>query len=120
MESPAVFIPQCQSMRIPPHLAALIPPLRQRMSQDMMPPKREGDSPEDKADIKERNRLAAQTWRRKKDKRITELETANHCLRKQALNTASQLQTLKVENRILEEQLAFFQGVMAKMMGSSK
>jgi hypothetical protein len=62
MQSPAVFIPQCQPMPILSHLATLIPPLRQRTSHDMvrpkLPPETKRDSPKSKADLKERNRLA--------------------------------------------------------------
>jgi hypothetical protein len=124
MESPAVFIPQCQPTPLSSHLATLIPPLRQRMSPNMARPKlpmeTERDSPESKADLKERNRLAAQKWRRKKDKWLTELEIANDGLRKQALNVMSQLQALKVENSMLNEELTFFQSFMTKMMESPK
>jgi hypothetical protein len=69
-----------------------------------------------KVGLRERNRAAAQKWREKKDRHLTELESFNDRLRKQALDLTSQMQALKVENKLLEDELAFFQGLMSKMM----
>ena len=70
----------------------------------------------DKKDLKERNRIAAQKWRRKKDKYLSELESANDQLREQALALCGQAQALKVENKLLEDELQFFQSFMSKIM----
>ncbi|KAK8895040.1 hypothetical protein M9Y10_023483 [Tritrichomonas musculus] len=70
----------------------------------------------EKKDLKERNRIAAQKWRKKKDKYLTELESANDVLRQQALSLCGQMQALRVENKLLEDELQFFQSFMSKIM----
>lgn len=72
--------------------------------------------PTEKKDLKERNRIAAQKWRKKKDKYLTELESANDVLRQQALSLCGQMQSLRVENKLLEDELQFFQSFMSKIM----
>lgn len=67
-------------------------------------------------DLKERNRLAAQKWRKKKDQYLYELESANDNLRSQALALCSQVQSLRVENKLLEDELQFFQSFMSNIM----
>ena len=130
-----------------PQLGAIIPPFTQRlvdqvpMSQNilnlMTPLKRRPFQPEiqipqfpvpppevkhleEKSDLKERNRLAAQKWRQKKDHYLSELEEANDQLRKQALDLLSQVQSLKIENKVLENELMFFQQFMSKIMSGPK
>lgn len=73
---------------------------------------------EDKIDLKERNRIAAQKWRKKKDHYLGELETANDELRKKAFDLCNKIQLLRVENSVLENELLFFQSFMAKIMSS--
>ena len=74
--------------------------------------------PSEKKDLKERNRIAAQKWRKKKDKYLTELESANDVLRQQALSLCGQMQSLRVENKLLEDELQFFQSFMSKIMNA--
>jgi hypothetical protein len=74
----------------------------------------------EKAAMKERNRLAAQKRRVKKDRYLIQLETANDALRKQALDLTSAVQSLKVENRLLQEELLFFQPFMSTVMNPPK
>ena len=76
--------------------------------------------PIEKKDLKERNRIAAQKWRKKKDKYLTELESANDVLRQQALSLCGQMQSLRVENKLLEDELQFFQSFMSKIMNAPK
>ena len=76
--------------------------------------------PIEKKDLKERNRIAAQKWRKKKDKYLTELESANDVLRQQALSLCGQMQSLRVENKLLEDELQFFQSFMSKIMHAPK
>lgn len=73
---------------------------------------------EDKVDLKERNRIAAQKWRKKKDHYLGELEAANDELRKKTLELCNKVQALRVENSVLENELLFFQSFMAKIMSS--
>ena len=75
-------------------------------------------SPE-KADHKERNRLAAQKWRQKQDGYLGELEDANDDLRAQVYQMQHQVLALKVENKVLEGELQFFQQFMAKIMSAT-
>lgn len=80
----------------------------------------EPGTPPDRSDLKERNRLAAAKWRKKKDQYLGELEEANDQLRKQALELLSQAQSLKIENQVLEAELTFFQQFMSKIMSGPK
>jgi hypothetical protein len=73
-----------------------------------------------KFDIKERNRVAAQKWREKKDQYLLELESSHDVLRKQALELNTELQLLRMENSLLEGELIYFQSFMSKMMGGAK
>lgn len=75
---------------------------------------------DERKDLKERNRIAAQKWRQKKDHYLGELEEANDQLRKQALQLSSQIQSLRVENKVLENELLFFQQFMSKVMSTPK
>jgi hypothetical protein len=75
---------------------------------------------DDRAGLRARNRVAAQKWRRKKHSRMTEMESKNDDLRKQALDLGSRVQMLKAESRVLEEELAFFQQCMSRIMSAPK
>jgi hypothetical protein len=114
-----------------PHVFNLMPPLRTFTGPDMflggirlpVAPPMPGVDPEDdgtRSGLKERNRLAAKKWRVKKDRLLVDLETENDVLRKQALDILNQVQSLRVQNRLLEEELGFFQGFMSKMMTGTK
>lgn len=74
---------------------------------------------DDKSDLKERNRMAAQKWRKKKDQYLSELEQTNDNLRQQVLDLSSEAQSLKVENAVLERELQFFQSFMSKIMNQN-
>lgn len=111
-----------EQVQIPHNLMNFMPPLRARRSEvpylvNQMPPAQPAD---DRSEIKERNRIAAQKWRQKKDHYLGELEEANDQLRKQALELSSQIQSLKVENKVLESELLFFQQFMSKVMSAPK
>lgn len=69
-----------------------------------------------KLDHKERNRLAAQKWRAKKDQSLSTLEDENDHLRKSVYDLQSQALQLHVENKILESELQYFQQFMSKIM----
>jgi hypothetical protein len=112
-------------MPILPQLLNVMPPLRTPLGpwppydvSDRLPENSEGD--DDKSLAKERNRIAAQKWRDKKDRYLSDLEVKNDDLRKQAFQLNTQLQLLTVENGLLDNELAFFQSLMAKMMKNSK
>lgn len=75
---------------------------------------------DEKSDLRERNRLAAQKWRKKKDQHLAELEELNDQLRKQALELVTQTQLLRAENKVLESELLFFQQFMSKIMSGTK
>jgi putative heme degradation protein len=108
----------------------LIPPLLARPTSDhpiddafppqitLPAPLRPPDADDDDGPVgsKERNRLAAQKWRQKKDKYLIELENMNDVLRKQALDMVSSVQALKVANELLQNELNFFQRFMCKVM----
>ena len=68
------------------------------------------------ADLKERNRIAAQQWRKRKDNYLSELEEKNDSLRKSVLKLQNQIHMLKAENKVLEEDLQFFQNFMHRIM----
>jgi hypothetical protein len=78
----------------------------------------EAEEYDERCGVKERNRLAAQKWRQKKDRFLVELERANDSLRKQALDLTSQAHSLRLENKLLEEELTFFQHLMSRLMGT--
>lgn len=69
-----------------------------------------------KLDHKERNRIAAQKWRAKKDETLLTLEEENDILRKKVFDLQAQSLQLNVENRILDSELQYFQHFMSKIM----
>jgi hypothetical protein len=71
---------------------------------------------QERRESKERNRLAAKKWRSKKDMYLGEMESTNDDLRRQALGLASQMHKLRVENKVLEDELGFFQKIVSGMM----
>ena len=111
-----------EQVQIPRHLVNFMPPLRARRPDVAFPFNQIPAAPpvDDRSEIKERNRLAAQKWRQKKDHYLSELEESNDQLRKQALELSSQIQSLKVENKVLESELLFFQQFMSKVMSAPK
>ena len=68
------------------------------------------------ADAKERNRIAAQQWRKRENNRLINLEEINDSLRITSLKLQYQIYTLKAENKILEEELQYFQRFMTKLV----
>ncbi|KAH0795588.1 ATF-like basic leucine zipper transcription factor B-ATF-related protein [Histomonas meleagridis] len=70
-------------------------------------------------DIKARNRIAAKKWRDKKDNLLSELEATNDELRRKAFALSKESLSIQTENKILEEELGFFQYFMTEIMGSS-
>jgi hypothetical protein len=114
------------------HAFNLMPPFRTRAGPDIflggipvpaIPPVLSPD-PEDPDDsrfgLKERNRFAAKKWRVKKDRLLGDLENESDSLRKQALDLMNEVQSLRVQNRLLEDELGFFQAFMSKMMAGPK
>jgi hypothetical protein len=107
----------------------VMPPLRARPGSEVyhplvvvIPPAlfSDGASNDGKGDVKERNRVAAQKWRERKDQYLVELESSHDKLRKQALDLNTELQMLSLENTLLEEELVYFQSFMTKIMGGCK
>ncbi|OHT12298.1 hypothetical protein TRFO_18003 [Tritrichomonas foetus] len=74
----------------------------------------------EKKDYKERNRIAAQKWRKKKDAYLMNLENENDQLRQEALKLCNQTNSLKIENSFLEKELQFFQMFIATVMKTPK
>ncbi|KAH0795414.1 ATF-like basic leucine zipper transcription factor B-ATF-related protein [Histomonas meleagridis] len=104
------------SLQVPQNIAQMIPmPIPN--NQPMSPPSDNKDQDE-KADLKERNRIAAQKWRQKKDQYLSELEAANDELRRRTLDLCSKAEALRVENHVLENELQFFQSFMTKIMSA--
>ena len=89
----------------------IIPPLLPQMLSSS-----DSDTETEKGSLKERNRLAAQKWRQKKELYLGDLETTNDQLRQQALELRNVALSLKVQNKILEDELQFFQSFMSKIM----
>ena len=103
------------------NLIDLLPPLRSREGARFQYPQVQvSEQADERSDPKERNRIAAQKWRQKKDHYLAKLEESNDHLRRQALDLLSHLQTLKVENNVLENELVFFQQFMSKMMNAPR
>jgi hypothetical protein len=76
-----------------------------------------GQSGQDgKEEFRARNRIAAKKWRDKKDETLYQLEATNDQLRKTALDLRRQILGIQTENRVLEEELKFFQAFMTKIM----
>lgn len=110
------FVPQFHDAhQMSQNLINLLPPLKFRHLQETQIQNDIKESNE-KSDLKERNRLAAQKWRLKKDHYLGELENTNDELRQQALDLCNQAHTLRIENKVLEEQLQYFQMFMTKIM----
>ena len=65
-------------------------------------------------DLRERNRIAAQKWRQKKEVYLGDLEHKNDQLRQQALQLCNTALALKVQNQVLENELQFFQNFLSK------
>ena len=66
--------------------------------------------------LKERNRVAAKKWRKKKEQYLTELEQTNDSLRQQAFHLCLKVKEIGLEVRFLEKEVNYFQVFMAKMM----
>ena len=69
-----------------------------------------------KLDHKERNRIAAQKWRAKKDECLSTLEEENDVLRKKVFDLQAQALQLSTENNVLESELQYFQQFMSRIM----
>jgi hypothetical protein len=72
--------------------------------------------PSSKNELRARNRVAAKKWRDKKDETLYNLEARNDQLRLEALRLRGTLNALQTENRVLEEELTFFQSFMTRIM----
>lgn len=107
-------------------LINMMPPLKRRQAEFPNPapqpqiaapvPQEQIQQTQQKLDHKERNRLAAQKWRAKKDQSLSTLEDENDHLRKSVFDLQSQALQLHVENKILESELQYFQQFMSKIM----
>ena len=73
----------------------------------------------DKEEIKARNRIAAKKWRDKKDDSLYTFEALNDNLREEAMRLRNDSLTLLAENRVLENELRFFQTFMTKIMNGA-
>jgi hypothetical protein len=100
-----------QPMLLPDAFINGLPPLRPRL---------DSDSDSEHISVRERNRVAAQRWREKKNRFITNLEQDNADLRQRAFQSSVELRRLESTNKILEEELAFFQKVVARIMPSGR
>jgi hypothetical protein len=106
-----------------PHVFNVMPPLRVRpggpapVELHYLMVAEGATAGNDKHGLKERNRVAAQKSRERKDRYLSGLEERNHGLRKQAFELGSQLQLLKLETDLLDREFEFFQGLMSKLMG---
>jgi hypothetical protein len=120
----------CTPAGFPPQMFNVVPPLQVRpppeffMSRMPLPLEFPRGIPhmaeDDGLELKQRNRMAAQRWRERKNRYLVELEGLNDSLRKQALDLTNQLQLFKVENRMLESELAYFQSFMTNIMRAAK
>ena len=73
----------------------------------------------DREEIKARNRIAAKKWRDKKDDSLYTYEALNDNLREEAMRLRNDSLTLLAENRVLENELRFFQTFMTKIMNGA-
>ena len=101
-----------------------IPPLKKRGAVPIVPFQQIQNEPEEdpdderQKDMKERNRLAALKCRQKKDAYLAELEKENDRLRLEALKYKTRREAMIVENKVLEEELQFFQSFMSTIMNA--
>lgn len=113
-------------MQFVPRMSSFIPPLQCRPADVMplpaypFPAVANVPQPPSRPSLKERNRVAAQKWRQKKDRCLADLEETNDRLRKQALQLYIQTRSLNVENKVLEDEIVFFQQFMAKLMSGPR
>ena len=77
---------------------------------------KEAELERQKLDHKERNRIAAQKWRAKKDESLQTLEEENDVLRKKVYDLQAQALCLSTENKILDSELQYFQHFMSRIM----
>ena len=105
---PVDYVPQFYSLSLPiKHINKLVV---EHSSDDAERTKVKKD------DLKERNRMAAQKWRNKKEAHLYELEDLNDKLRIEVFNLQSKAKQMMAENRVLENELVFFQKFMSKIM----
>jgi hypothetical protein len=103
--------PHQERLTVPADLRLTFPPLRLLGITNPFP-EGEWSGGEQRLSRKEQNRVAAQKWREKKESYRSALEDANEQLRAQAFRFLSQIQELRTENTILEQQLDFFHNLM--------
>lgn len=70
--------------------------------------------------LKEKNRIAAKRWRKKKDIYLEHLDSENFVLRTQVLSMLNKFQELKCETSFLNDELQFFQSFMSENMKINK
>lgn len=66
--------------------------------------------------IKIKNRMAAKKCREKKNAFLNKLETENDYLAREVLRLSYKALTLKTENKMLEENIVFFQSFLYSIM----
>jgi hypothetical protein len=74
----------------------------------------------DRTSLRARNKIAAQKLRKKKEGYLQALEDANDALRAEPFRLWSEVRTLTVQNSVLEDELAYFQSLMRRMMNQGK
>ena len=62
----------------------------------------------DNSDLKEKNKIAAKKWRKKKENYLKKLEEVNDLLRNEVVKLYYQSKSLKVEINVFETELWFF------------
>jgi hypothetical protein len=117
MTAPSPFAPQ---LAMPALFPNLLPPLVLRVNPNFIPPVADIRAMQDGGSLRERNRVAAKKWRKKKDEHLSELEDENDKLRERAFGLCSAVRKLAVENSVLEAELGFFQDFMRKIMNQAK
>lgn len=93
----------------------------QQLAQNQQPNLQVPQKPLDpNADHKARNRIAAKKWREKKDETLYQLEQQNDILRAEALNLRNEALSISTENKVLEDELNYFQTFMTKIMNANQ
>ena len=70
----------------------------------------------DNSDLKEKNKIAAKKWRKKKENYLKKLEEVNDLLRNEVVKLYYQSKSLKVEINVFETELWFFQSVITTIV----
>lgn len=70
--------------------------------------------------IKERNRIAANEWRKRRNEYLNQLEIENSELKKQLYSMYHEMKKLQCENNFYDEEIQFFQNFIASNISTRK